>query len=349
MKRSVLIFNCASEHYYVTHFIKALVSRGLCVYVFNSEAYPQHTPLSTDISEHGNVDEGYLTVQRYRSDESSESVILDISTVQVALWLRPSGKFSITEEFSGPARTFAFKEASAALTSIASVIPARWINAHVPQEVIVANKARQQVTAARAGFRVPYTRITNDVNSILSFPKVDGDGCVMVKTIAPFMSLEPAVIYTQRVSVDELASDPSIVSCPVYVQEAIPKKFEYRVYVVGDEVLACRIDSQASERTRNDWREYDHDNVAHTHVTLPFMVRRRLRRCLRTLDLRYGAVDLIETPEGEFVFLEVNSAGQHRWITVLAGLPIPEAFARMCVKMSREWWEPNRWLPQQWQ
>lgn len=46
-------------------------------------------------------------------------------------------------------------------------------------------------------------------------------------------------------------------------------------------------------------------------------------------DERISAIDLIETPQGEFVFLEVNPSGQWGWIADLAGLPIPEAVADM--------------------
>ena len=51
------------------------------------------------------------------------------------------------------------------------------------------------------------------------------------------------------------------------------------------------------------------------------------------VDLRYGAIDLIETPDGEFVFLEVNPSGQWGWIADLGGLPIPEAVADMLETM----------------
>ena len=47
------------------------------------------------------------------------------------------------------------------------------------------------------------------------------------------------------------------------------------------------------------------------------------------IGLKYGAIDLIETPNGDFVFLEVNPSGQWGWISDLAGLPIPEAVADM--------------------
>ena len=43
----------------------------------------------------------------------------------------------------------------------------------------------------------------------------------------------------------------------------------------------------------------------------------------------FGGVDLIVTPEGEHVFLEVNPNGQFDFIAKLANLPIYERLAEM--------------------
>lgn len=99
--------------------------------------------------------------------------------------------------------------------------------------------------------------------------------------------------------------------------------------VIGDHVLSCRIDSQASEMTAVDWRHYDFENVEHVQVALPHDAKDKLRQFMRAIDLRYGAIDLIETPDGDFVFLEVNPSGQWGWIADFAGLPIPSAVADM--------------------
>jgi hypothetical protein len=45
------------------------------------------------------------------------------------------------------------------------------------------------------------------------------------------------------------------------------------------------------------------------------------------LGLVYGAIDLRRTPEGEHVFLEVNTAGEFLFVQERTGLPIAEAVA----------------------
>jgi D-alanine-D-alanine ligase-like ATP-grasp enzyme len=48
---------------------------------------------------------------------------------------------------------------------------------------------------------------------------------------------------------------------------------------------------------------------------------------MNMLDLRFGALDFLVTPEGEWVFLEINPNGQWAWIEENTGLPITSAIA----------------------
>lgn len=45
----------------------------------------------------------------------------------------------------------------------------------------------------------------------------------------------------------------------------------------------------------------------------------------KTLGLAYGAIDMIVTPDGEYVFLEINPTGQYQWLEALTGLRISGA------------------------
>ena len=147
------------------------------------------------------------------------------------------------------------------------------------------------------------------------------------------MKLDPIgndFLYSERFSHEELFSSPNAIrACPVFAQEYIEKRYEYRVMIIGHQVLACRIDSQASPMTKTDWRHYDFNNVEHTRVELPLATQEHLIRFMQEVGLNYGAIDLIETPEGDYVFLEVNPCGQWGWIEHFADLQIPQAVANM--------------------
>jgi hypothetical protein len=48
--------------------------------------------------------------------------------------------------------------------------------------------------------------------------------------------------------------------------------------------------------------------------------------------LQYGAVDMRLRPDGQYVFLEINPAGQWLFVEEATGQPIAEALARLLVQ-----------------
>jgi glutathione synthase/RimK-type ligase-like ATP-grasp enzyme len=104
---------------------------------------------------------------------------------------------------------------------------------------------------------------------------------------------------------------------------------EIRVTVVDERVFAAEIHSQVPRPTQHDWRRYDpFSTPVHPHP-LPAAEAERCARLLRRLGLRYGAIDLVLTPEGQYVFLELNSNGQYLWVERRTRLPISEAIAEL--------------------
>ncbi len=53
---------------------------------------------------------------------------------------------------------------------------------------------------------------------------------------------------------------------------------------------------------------------------------------MEALGLVFGAIDLIVTPGNEYVFLEVNPAGQFLWIDSQTGLPLVDALSEMLLQ-----------------
>lgn len=45
------------------------------------------------------------------------------------------------------------------------------------------------------------------------------------------------------------------------------------------------------------------------------------------LGLVYGALDFVVTPDGQWVFLEVNPGGQFGWLQLYTGLSMTDALA----------------------
>ena len=52
-------------------------------------------------------------------------------------------------------------------------------------------------------------------------------------------------------------------------------------------------------------------------------------------DDRNLAIDLVVTPDGRYVFLEINPNGQFLWVEQLTGLPISRAIAALLIRADR--------------
>lgn len=113
------------------------------------------------------------------------------------------------------------------------------------------------------------------------------------------------------------------------LQEYVEKALEFRVTIIGGRIFTCAIHSQDSERTRHDWRRYDFEKVKHEVYQLPVEVEQKLLALMKEWGLVYGAMDMILTPSGEYVFLEVNPTGQWGWIEYLTGMPISRTIAEL--------------------
>ena len=83
---------------------------------------------------------------------------------------------------------------------------------------------------------------------------------------------------------------------------------------------------QENRETEIDWRRRPFD-VEKTPIELPSDLDAKLIALLRAFGLHYGAFDLIVTPDGRHVFLEVNPAGQYLWVEAQTKLPITAAIA----------------------
>src|SRR5205807_7867745 len=74
--------------------------------------------------------------------------------------------------------------------------------------------------------------------------------------------------------------------------------------------------------TRKDWRAGGAGSCEHEIFTLPEHVEASIRRLMDSLRINFASMDMILTPEEEFVFLEVNPNGQWLWLEEQLGLPL---------------------------
>ena len=185
-------------------------------------------------------------------------------------------------------------------------------------EAHAENKLRQLEVASRVGFLTPDTLVTTELRDAKAFLKRYGS-CVTKSLRSPIISVLPGV--------DERASPGSTVlltsqdvdlldeglSCPILLQEHLKLRHELRVTVVGDSVLAARIDRASVVDGYVDIRT----NIAVADMC-PYLVsdsqRERFLGLRRAFSLEYYSADFLLDDSGELFFLDLNPAGQYLWI-----------------------------------
>jgi len=114
----------------------------------------------------------------------------------------------------------------------------------------------------------------------------------------------------------EMISNMNEVFCPSLFQEYIPKQVELRIFYFDKVFFPMAIFSQLDTKTRFDFRNYNYQKPNRcVPYILSNVLENRLLDLMKRLRLNTGSIDIILTPEGEEVFLEVNPTGQFGWVS----------------------------------
>ncbi len=195
---------------------------------------------------------------------------------------------------------------------------------------LAKNKINQIRLAKKIGFDIPPTCFTNSIEEAVAFQREMGVCVYKPNDGGAFDSNGNLAVYTSIIDKNLTASpemDEMLKICPGIFQPYLDKKFELRINVVKDRVFATRIDSQASDRTKIDWRRYSFSETLHSQFALSSELEDMCRRIVSCLNLSFGAIDMVVTPEEKFYFLEINPNGQWAWIEALTGQNISGAIA----------------------
>lgn len=197
-----------------------------------------------------------------------------------------------------------------------------------------ASKMLQYAIAREVGFKIPRSCFSNVKEPFLNMSRECTDLILKPIEVCDIWDEKQGVdyvFYAQKTPAASLREVPDAAFSQTvsFVQEYIEKAFELRVTVVGNQVFACKIDSQTQqeETGRIDWRQgYEH-GLRQEAFVLPDSVASQCVTFLRRMGLNFGCFDFIVTPSGEYVFLECNPNGQWLWVELAVGLKISEAIA----------------------
>lgn len=315
---TVLIITKSDDNESVKFVVEAIERRGGRPVRFDTDRFPTELRL---VAHYGENSE--------RLTLASEDGELDLREVTAIWHRRISFAARLPQTMDKQLRSASVGESRATAFGMLASLDAFRMDA-VTDIRRAENKQLQLQTARALGLEVPRTLITNDPAAVRDFARECETGLVtkMLSSFAIYEGGDEKVVFTNPVGPQDLEDLAGLSLCPMTFQEMIPKALELRTTIVGERVFTAAIDPHASERATHDWRR---DGVGlieqWQHYELPREVEQRLLRLMDYFGLNYGAMDIIVTPDGRHVFLEVNPSGEFFWLERFPGLPISDAIA----------------------
>jgi glutathione synthase/RimK-type ligase-like ATP-grasp enzyme len=197
---------------------------------------------------------------------------------------------------------------------------AKWINPMFATH-IAERKIYQLHTASRMGLDTPRSIITNNRQKALDFLR--GNQASIIKPVSNGLQVLTDItysIYTTAIDPDDFGdlALAKTFETPVFLQNRIMNSADIRVTIVGQHLFAVKIVKEGNEV---DWRKPEIIKK-YELMQLPAELEKKLLQLNKFLGMIYSAIDLILTPKGEFIFLEINPVGEWVWLEHELGIDI---------------------------
>ncbi|MGB3639978.1 MAG: MvdD family ATP-grasp ribosomal peptide maturase [Rivularia sp. (in: cyanobacteria)] len=319
---TVLIVTFSKDNESIPLVIEAIEAQGEKAFRFDTDRYP--TEVKLDI---------------YSGD--SERIIitdgeqkLDLSEVSSVWYRRMRYGHKIPESMDSQFRTASINECRSTVRGMIASLQGFHFDKMF--NVDRANNKQLQLQVARqVGLLTPRTLTSNNPEAVKQFASECQEEGIITKMLSSFAIYgeqgEEQVVFTNPVSEQDLENLDGLCFCPMTFQEKVPKAVELRTIIVGQNVFTAAVDSQSLDGSTYDWRKEGKALVkSWKPYELPEDVEKKLLKLLLELGLNYGAIDIIVTPDGRHVFLEVNPVGEFFWLEVYSPhFPISQAIAQL--------------------
>ena len=318
----ILILSAENDEH-IPPVVGELERRGAEYCWFDPSLFPQKAAISLSFFQRGG--------RKWTLKTNGKTV--DLRAIE-AVWYRRPGPANLDERVSDKdTRNWAHFEIREFLDGLYNSLSCLWVPGPPAISFRAQPKMYHLALAKEMGFTIPRTLVTSDPEELVRFFDECRGNVISKPILLSSMTVAEKryLAYTRQVNRRMLRRRHSLVHTPVIFQENVPKKVEIRANVIGDRVLAAEIDSQATRHSQQDWRHYDIHYATHSAHELPRSLSDLCVRYTKALGLCNGAIDMILTPAGEYVFLEINPFGQWLWLEIKAGLPLTEALVDLLV------------------
>jgi glutathione synthase/RimK-type ligase-like ATP-grasp enzyme len=308
----ILILTRSSDDACTQQVTLALEERGHTVVRFNTDLYPQDASLSTTYRRGGRrrmlgeVDLDKLDAVYFRRFAAATQLPKDLGELRAACH-----RESLQTLYGTIASLDCFQ-----LDPFAAI-------AHAD------HKELQIKRALALGLDCPPTLFSNDPVAVRAFSHEVGEVVAKLQSkVVVHRHGEQQAVFTSLLSEDDLADMDGLRYSPMMFQAKIEKFRELRVTVVGEQIFPAAIDTTVSRVGQIDWRLDNDLSYGWEPWELPDSVRDSLRRLVHSFGLNYAAADFILTPDGRYVFLEINAMGEWMWLYRDMDLRVDRALAR---------------------
>jgi len=321
MKSKILIITHSNDNESIEHVSAFIEEAGGQVIRFNVDQYPVNCGLSTVYTKEG-----------WKSSLRTGDEVVFLEDLQSVWYRRAYGLGSgLEKEVDSTYLPVAMGEVRKALLGLMEGLDCFKL-ARPSHYRRLDSKEEQLKVALRCGLPIPPTCISNDPQTIREF--VEAVGYPLITKMQSAFSLrldgKEQVVYTNELKPEHLSGLDSIRYCPMIIQKKLEKALELRVTIVDDTIFTFSIDSQQDEGAKVDWRKEGAKLIKDWEpYRLPQEIEQSLLGLMHELELYYGAIDLIYTPEGEYYFLEVNAAGEFFWLDRLCDHAISKRISEL--------------------
>jgi len=282
---------------------------------FNTEDFPYHASIIWDINNNSK--------NKVILKNKKECSLNDIT----GIWYRrpKSPEFSLGVDDN--IKEFVTDEVKNMFSGIWRSINTIWVS-HPDSIRNCSSKIDQMNLANKLGLSIPDTIITNNVYEAKEFINKYDD--VLVKPLYKnhfSTNSGEKILYSNILSKTNYGNLDLIQNCPLIIQKYINKKLDIRINIFGKNIFATEIHSQInnSSKIKYDWRRSADVEIPHCEHILPDEIIDLCFKVVEHYKLNFGAFDFILTPNGEYVFLEINPNGQWAWIEDLTKQPLSNA------------------------
>jgi len=247
------------------------------------------------------------------------------------LFRRPGKPFEFVSENkpSDSILHFITDQWSSFLNGLQSISDILWINN--PQKNHFAEmKINQLNYAEKLGLKIPATCITSDKNSLLEFSKKHDVKLISKALYSPLVreGKDEFFIFSNKIQDVDTINEKDLSMSPTIFQEELENKTDYRVTVIGSDVLTAEISYE--DKSVLDWRKIK-DGVKIKDCVIPEDVSKRCVKLVSELGLVFGAIDLVKSND-QYYFLEINPNGEWGWLQRKTNLPIAQTIVKHLVR-----------------